>query len=616
MLAHIMLLIKPHPSPKIIVDSMTKISMKTIPVQRKTKKLPPSMKEFISSYIKLSKEYIGASGKYRVHITTEFFSRPLTLLYAIQKLNLTSAAHLIIHVIGSTNEEFRFVDYWEVILHWLPNLKQIKVNFVGPEINSITATGILPCKSCESMGKQICIVTKDPTKYHEYYESDRFSKPDLIIGYNLNLHESELGISECTWKETIMTLKKLEAPFILTAETKERAQKDHKRFSSLLEKPASYECFEENPFASLIIERDFETEELKCPNKYIIIYKGLYDESAESDKVKVTSVKKTSPRRNQWKVRQVNGQLEIQLVGDETDKIGKKKSESPVDSSEIKSAAEKKEEDKEAGASVVAIEGENTSVGVFEFKEKSGISTPKLEKEGIFEKGRQMAAFRGLLNPHVKKESESSQVKEKQENESKKKPGNTRSKINLETVRLKVKSENSEKPDEYITVNLELEVEPKVKPEIESKKKSGNTESKRKLENLEKQDKNVKVEEKEDLELKVESKVKPENESERKSENTESKTKLENVESKTKGEKTTVENSKSADEGMLIENLLLTEKKLMDENEKLKRENDKLMEENVKLKQENGRLRTENQLIKDLRSQVQESIREAMSEKK
>lgn len=118
-------------------------------------------------------------------------------------------------------------------------------------------------------------VKKIQSRYEEYCESDSFVKPNIIFGFNLCIHESDLKVFECIWMKTVLALAKLETPFVMTAGTKDRARKDHKTLRSLSETPLNPTMCEQNPFASLVPERDFETEGLQHSNNYIIIYNKL-----------------------------------------------------------------------------------------------------------------------------------------------------------------------------------------------------------------------------------------------------------------------------------------------------------------------------------------------------
>lgn len=474
--------------PTIADQGSTMISIRSVPIQTKLKNLPSTIKEFMDSCTISSGEVAELFSK-DPDIFSEVLSRPLTLLYGIQKLNLTNASSLTIHVIGATNEEFRCAGYWEILLHWLPKLKEIKVAFVGPEINGPFQLAITACESCNFVSKKPALVSSRRSHYDEYFESKFYSKPDIVVGYNLDLHESELGLSECTWKETILSLKKVEAPLILTAGTEDRATKDHERFCNLFEKSVSRNCCEINPFASLIPERDFETEELKYANKYIVIYERLYEEKLPvgSD---VCEVKRNS-------------------VAEES-KESKKESLGLEDSKKQLEDAKVKEEEKEIGASgLAALEEKLAAAEIEEGKTSDEVFQVPIKEE--------------KAEVLLEEKSDAQEVRE--------------------STKETKKSEESEKKDKDRFENVESVAKSESRP-------------------------NLRI----------------------------------------------PENQRPLHEDLLQENLMLRkENQLLRENQQLKEENGELKDENQKLKQENERLRIENDVIKDLRSQVEESIRAAMS---
>lgn len=189
---------------------------------------------------------------------------------------------MVVHVVGATNSEISAQEYWKIILYWLQSLKSLTVVFTGPEISDLSSTretGLEFPKS--SLAGKHLKVESHAIKYEEYFKSDFFLKPDIIVGYNLHIHESEFGISDFNWEETILTLEKVEAPFVLTAGSEKRAQKEHRRFCEHLGKLIDFCCLE-NSFAGLIPLRDFETERLMYSNQFVIIYDKLFEKGAKS----------------------------------------------------------------------------------------------------------------------------------------------------------------------------------------------------------------------------------------------------------------------------------------------------------------------------------------------
>ncbi|XP_033226613.1 uncharacterized protein LOC117179078 isoform X2 [Belonocnema kinseyi] len=494
--------IQPYPLLQFEAQDIVKFeeSRETIPVHTEITKLPNSMQEFLKTYMKLKGETareVKARTHHRIQIVSEFISRPLTLLYAIQKLNLMSSAKLMVHVVGATHNEFFLAEYWEILLHWIPALKNMEVAFVGPELKSTYSIFNSVCASCKLRKKYIDSVGLAVT-YEDYFnETDKnirsFQKPDIVIGYNLDLYGNELGIiglNNWNWEDAFSILKKVNAPFILTAATEKRAKKDQEILCKILKKSVSPLYCEPNPFAGLIPERDFQTEELKYTNNHILIYKGFYEDLSESTEI---------------------GELKEQIEAEEKNKIEE----------------------------------------VVQFQSKDSV-----------EQNRRFITV-GKLEKQI-------EVEEKQKSE--------------EFVECQGKDfvENKRR---FITVGeLEKQIEAEEKQISEPIFQFKGKESETAVSDLKKESEPEDKKDSDGFQLKDEATEKDEPKAE-------------------------YETSSS------LEILIKEENRLLKENCLLKEENRQLNSENKKLKQENDRLRAENQLIKDLRSQVKESIKAAMSEK-
>lgn len=259
---------------------------KAISLEKESQKLPSSMKAFVETYFQAWEENDWEIAKliktsyWKQFIYTDIFSRPLTLLFAMEKFEW-SFESMVVHVIGATDHEKSEAAYWEILLHFVPNLKCLKLVYVGPENSDLKLVTVEICGDCLK-GEKSLEVEGFKLRYDEYFESESFVKPDIIVGFNLEMHESEYGIMECTWKDTVLTLRKVKAPFMMTSGSELRAEKDFRKLETLLGESVQH-CFERNPFGSLAFERDFETERFKFSNHFIIVYTGLYRESERGE---------------------------------------------------------------------------------------------------------------------------------------------------------------------------------------------------------------------------------------------------------------------------------------------------------------------------------------------
>lgn len=253
-------------------------------IHEKTDNLPSPMNSFIDSCLSLNKN--ASEGKNKPNtpdmqkiMISDRLSRPLTFLYALQKLNFQVEETMIVYVIDAMGTDYSDTHYWDFALYWLRTLKTLKIIFIGPKMSPVNGDDVssrlkyMKMDKSRSYFRRFGVEVKQEN-YEDYFQNPSFEKPDIILGYDLDIQEI-YGISnnsKCTWKDTIITLAKLEVPFVLTAGTKEQALKDHQKICSVLGKSINFAVSEQNPFASLFPRRDVLFQSLRHSNDYIIIY--------------------------------------------------------------------------------------------------------------------------------------------------------------------------------------------------------------------------------------------------------------------------------------------------------------------------------------------------------
>ena len=296
------------PSPREAAAPILQLSMNDMPIITINVKLPPSMKIFIHFFFKLSTEKEELLNQkqnknipgMRETMISEYFSRPLTYVYAMQKLKRYNDDNVFIHVIGSSIEEVDGAVFWELLLHWLPSWKIITVILISPEL-SRQAHFVHCCEKCNRLDLKYELKIYG-LNYEDYLESEFYKKPDFIVGFNLNIHECELGFVECTWEKSILAVARQNVPFILTSGSEDRAQRDHKRLCKILGKEINYHCLEKNPFRSLRPYRDYESEDVQYPNQYLIIYTQFDSADKKEESVDtIPSLKKKKKKKKKSK---------------------------------------------------------------------------------------------------------------------------------------------------------------------------------------------------------------------------------------------------------------------------------------------------------------------------
>ena len=247
--------------------------------------LPGSIEEFIDLHLILESEAsMEKTTNLNPVVIGELLTKPLTLLYAIKKLMITefkkdnnseNNSTIVVHVIGSKNTENIYYEFWDVFFNWMQNLEKLSISFVGPETTTLNLNRSFP-----ELKERNLSIKSYPVDYEQFVQSSFFVKPDIVVGYNLDIHECE--DEKCSCKANILTIKKLNVPFLMTSGSKERAQKDHEVLFKILKRPVAYDFCDLNPFASLVPERDFETEGLRFSNKYLLLYCDL-DQTSDAD---------------------------------------------------------------------------------------------------------------------------------------------------------------------------------------------------------------------------------------------------------------------------------------------------------------------------------------------
>lgn len=205
---------------------------------------------------------------------SDYFTRPLTLISAINKINNFSEGELIIHIVGADYLELNGICAWEIIFHLISNVEKLKLVLIGPGLGDNEIIEPVICDNCIRRGKIFHVETHN-VLYHEFV-NETMKKPNLIIGYNLGISEYEdSSVVKDTWELTIQKIAEIKVPFVTTCYTEEEAREDHERICHYLNNPVSYTFFQRNQFSSLRPFRDFETEGVFFQNYYLIIYDNL-----------------------------------------------------------------------------------------------------------------------------------------------------------------------------------------------------------------------------------------------------------------------------------------------------------------------------------------------------
>ncbi|XP_051157748.1 uncharacterized protein LOC127279444 [Leptopilina boulardi] len=232
--------------------------------------LPNSMEDFLSnnSCIKVKRnskqETIIPNNIWEIYLS-DALCPPLTILYALEKLKFSISTNLTIHVIGATNDEIE-KPIWELILHWLPEVINLNITFIGPQIEgrSNKIRKDILCESCIKKGVHMDFEFSTEF-YQNFMKSSSFVKPNFIVAYNAGLHAYP------TWYQAIKLVVGLHCPFIQTSFTEIEADQDHKMIKSIVPGVKHF-YFGLNPFASYQCERNSDDEQIFARSEILTIY--------------------------------------------------------------------------------------------------------------------------------------------------------------------------------------------------------------------------------------------------------------------------------------------------------------------------------------------------------
>jgi len=172
--------------------------------------------------------------------TTRLLTQPVTCLYAMYRFGIShfqKIQDLTIHVVGADIEEVPATCVWEEIMHCLPHVRNLTVQFVGPEACKAlkpptkdypTEPVMSVCPECTAKGRQRLVGMFGYT-YHEYakkYLSNTKHKnhapPDLLVAFNTGMFEADTEL----WKTSLEVILDMKVPAYFTCYDESEATQD------------------------------------------------------------------------------------------------------------------------------------------------------------------------------------------------------------------------------------------------------------------------------------------------------------------------------------------------------------------------------------------------------
>lgn len=234
-------------------------------------KLFDDMTAFVDEYI--AAKYLNSqrtrskfSWKVEHYIYSEYMSDPLTLYYALKKLNLLRLPRTnykyVIHIITTSVVDMRDLKAWELLLHLFSNIKELYLIMIKPTVEFVTDPHNL-CTQCCTRGQKF-YVQNVSMPYHEYVSMESYIQPNVIIGFHAKINVGE------TWSESLTTIMAQNCPLVLTAKFQNKTNENlkTKQIVGTTRKLLSIQ----NKFRSCKPCRDYKTGGIFYRNAYVTMF--------------------------------------------------------------------------------------------------------------------------------------------------------------------------------------------------------------------------------------------------------------------------------------------------------------------------------------------------------
>ncbi|XP_051157737.1 uncharacterized protein LOC127279435 isoform X1 [Leptopilina boulardi] len=210
---------------------------------------------------------------------SDYLTNSMTLCYILKKLNLPiENSEIHIHFIVENLEDISKHHYWELIIHWLSHIINLKIVFFISGIK-IANFPLEICEICKQNEKSIVLEFCE-LNYKDYLKTDQFIKPAIVVG--LNFDKSFLK----NIGHLFFNLKKINCPFIITALCLMDGCTNLEMLRELFKINGLF--LERNPFSSSRYIRQInELNGVAVSNKYIIYLKEVNQEKVKDISVPI-----------------------------------------------------------------------------------------------------------------------------------------------------------------------------------------------------------------------------------------------------------------------------------------------------------------------------------------
>ncbi|EFN82058.1 hypothetical protein EAI_09417 [Harpegnathos saltator] len=217
-------------------------------------------------------------------VYSEYLSRPLTMYYSMQDAELLDIPKTkntyVIHIIEASGIDKVNLPSWEIFLHAFQQPMKLIVIMVGVDLASDLAGryGIVQTCSekCATIGHKLYF-RYYRMLYHLYAGSELYTKPDVIVGFQVAFNDGE------TLAQFLTSLKSPFCPVIFTSRSKANMRKLTNKLQAILTFRVKSVLNTQNGFRSHRPYRDHVTGRVFYRNECVIIFKQLGNLSSNED---------------------------------------------------------------------------------------------------------------------------------------------------------------------------------------------------------------------------------------------------------------------------------------------------------------------------------------------
>lgn len=209
-------------------------------------------------------------------IYTDYFSRPLTLMFGLRTANLLRillANTIVVHIIIGSFTDINCLLAWEIILHQLLPYAKLKIIIIDSNMKEehcmLNICEI--CKHSEKVLQYDCY----PMTYDKFIHGPEYSTPHMVMGFDVESADNETVLSISG------TLLLQNSPLILTFKSESKAQDITTKIHQVtFEKIFTYQ---RNKFASYKPYTDYENDSVFYPNQHFVMYFNKPENSSSSE---------------------------------------------------------------------------------------------------------------------------------------------------------------------------------------------------------------------------------------------------------------------------------------------------------------------------------------------